>query len=231
MGIPDDERGHYSVYRTEHGEQAMEDLISDDQLMIYCEALANAKGTLKFLFQRDREGRSQDVPTLPPALLASSSVAEVGPPTLTISPLLGASIRRPPYSQQHLETETGTHERKQTLQAVERHPDNQAKDLKSRLRKDIRYVAEERKKVLEKINAAQEASPNAAFLHGGAAPNCGAVSSMCLLRAKSIAASRCLSRGLPRVPPPLGDPNLRNSSESRSLSHVYLHINLSVRLR
>ncbi|KIO31639.1 hypothetical protein M407DRAFT_19378 [Tulasnella calospora MUT 4182] len=58
LRIPDDDRQNYQIYRTELGEAALGDPITDDQLMIYCEAWADAKGTLKFLVQRN--------PTPPP---------------------------------------------------------------------------------------------------------------------------------------------------------------------
>ncbi|KAG8929695.1 hypothetical protein FRC01_003917 [Tulasnella sp. 417] len=51
LRIPDDHGENYQIYRTELGEAALGDPVTDDQLMIYCEAWADAKGTLKFLVQ------------------------------------------------------------------------------------------------------------------------------------------------------------------------------------
>ncbi|KAG8914160.1 hypothetical protein FRC01_004196, partial [Tulasnella sp. 417] len=53
LRIPDDDHENYQIYRTELGEAALGDPVTDDQLMIYCGAWADAKGTLKFLVQRD----------------------------------------------------------------------------------------------------------------------------------------------------------------------------------
>ncbi|KAG8909190.1 hypothetical protein FRC01_007088, partial [Tulasnella sp. 417] len=58
LRIPDDDHENYQIYRTELGEAALGDPVTDDQLLIYCEAWADAKGTLKFLVERD--------PTAPP---------------------------------------------------------------------------------------------------------------------------------------------------------------------
>ncbi|KAG8914839.1 hypothetical protein FRC00_010471 [Tulasnella sp. 408] len=58
LRIPDDDHENYQIYRTELGEAALGDPVTDDQLMIYCGAWADAKGTLKFLVQRN--------PTAPP---------------------------------------------------------------------------------------------------------------------------------------------------------------------
>ncbi|KAG9006735.1 hypothetical protein FRB93_008467 [Tulasnella sp. JGI-2019a] len=62
LRIPDEEHHCYSIYRTEFGEAALGEPVTDDQLMIYCAEWADSKGTLKFLVQR-----KPDAPTLPPA--------------------------------------------------------------------------------------------------------------------------------------------------------------------
>lgn len=51
--IVEDDQENYQLYRTELGEAALGEPLTDNQLMIYCEAWADAKGTLKFLVQRN----------------------------------------------------------------------------------------------------------------------------------------------------------------------------------
>ncbi|KAG8943506.1 hypothetical protein FRC04_002857 [Tulasnella sp. 424] len=53
LRIPDDDHKNHQLYRTELGEAALGDSVTDDQLMIYCGAWADAKGTLKFIVQRN----------------------------------------------------------------------------------------------------------------------------------------------------------------------------------
>ncbi|KAG8946365.1 hypothetical protein FRC00_009649, partial [Tulasnella sp. 408] len=52
LRIPRDDHRNYKIYRTELGEAELGDPVTDDQLMIYCGAWGDAKGTLKFLAQR-----------------------------------------------------------------------------------------------------------------------------------------------------------------------------------
>ncbi|KAG8929696.1 hypothetical protein FRC01_003918 [Tulasnella sp. 417] len=61
LRIPDDDHENYQIYRTDLGEAALGDPVTDDQLMIYCGAWADAKGTLRFLIQH--------APTAPPPQL------------------------------------------------------------------------------------------------------------------------------------------------------------------
>lgn len=53
LRIADDDYENYQIYRTELGEGALGDPVTDDQLIVYCEAWADATGTLKFLVQRN----------------------------------------------------------------------------------------------------------------------------------------------------------------------------------
>ncbi|KAG8884245.1 hypothetical protein FRB97_004750 [Tulasnella sp. 331] len=65
LRIPDEEHHCYSIYRTEFGEAALGDPVTDDQLMIYCAEWADGKGTLKFLVQRKPD--APPLPFVPPA--------------------------------------------------------------------------------------------------------------------------------------------------------------------
>lgn len=53
LRIADDDHENYQIYRTELGEGALGDQVTDEQLWIYCQAWADATGTLRFLVQRN----------------------------------------------------------------------------------------------------------------------------------------------------------------------------------
>ncbi|KAG8904975.1 hypothetical protein FRB99_000934 [Tulasnella sp. 403] len=91
LRIPDEEHDHYSIYRTELGEAALGDPVSDDQLMIYCEAWADGKGTLKFLVQRNSPTPTSYFP--PSNHIASPPVPVSSTPPL-YSPAYGRSSGR-----------------------------------------------------------------------------------------------------------------------------------------
>ncbi|KAG8915067.1 hypothetical protein FRC00_008208 [Tulasnella sp. 408] len=53
LSIPDDQRENYQIYRPEPGGATLGNPVTGNELMIYCEAWADAKGTLKFLIQHN----------------------------------------------------------------------------------------------------------------------------------------------------------------------------------
>ncbi|KAG9017078.1 hypothetical protein FRB90_001857 [Tulasnella sp. 427] len=78
LRIPDDDHQNYQIYRTELGEAALGDPVTDNQLMIYCGQWADAKGTLKFLVQRN-PGAPPPQPHYPPSQVTATPHVQTPP--------------------------------------------------------------------------------------------------------------------------------------------------------